>query len=525
MHLLGILVLIGVVASIGAPAITATAAQDLAMIDPVLASRVSTQGLAPAVVTWDRTKVDRSEVTSYLSNTGLETSVLGGLSAAFACATSDSDLEVLAGTPGAVSVYGDRALTPALDRSLKTAFNGEPSSIWDGLGVTGKGVSIGVVDTGVDGTHPDLQYGSKVKLNVRVIAGKHDLLGPWVDPCIPNHYTYQVPDSEMTSGHGTHLTSVAAGDGTVSGGRYTGVAPGADVIGVGIMDTVTPKAAADQYTQLSLFGAMAGFQYIIDTLEGCKLPSEGPLGGGAWCPEFIPTLPTKVVLAGWTQKGLYDSWHPMGWMIEDMAWYGINVVFPVGNEGPEISDCSAAATCHFNPFAVEALGAIGVAATPKTSRALLEPYSSRGDPVVRVGQDGEDVRYQPFLAAPGTGVVAARRPGVAPYAQPPGSELGGGPGSKGVTTDRRYVAMSGTSVAAAHVAGAIALMQEAARKGSGCYLSAQQVSSILRSTATPMQGYASWEVGAGALNVTAAVHAASGGGAPNPDPWMCPPSS
>jgi serine protease AprX len=207
-------------------------------------------------------------------------------------------------------------------------------------------------------------------------------------------------------------------------------------------------------------------------------------------------------------------------VLRDLAWYGIAVVFPTGNEGPDPSDCSAAATCHFNPFAV-APDAIAVAATPKTSRTALASYSSRGDPTPRHPK-GETVLYQPLISAPGTGVIAARRPGVAPYAQPPGSNLGAGRSGQ-VEIDKRYVSMTGTSVAAAHVAGAIALMQEAAVKGSGCYLTWDQVVDILRSSATPMPGYQPWEVGAGALDITAAVNAASAGGPHSEDPWMCPP--
>ena len=520
-HVVGILALVGVLASPGAPAVPATLGQaPLAVIDPVLVTRLATGVSAPAILTWDRTEVDRAEVSRYLSESGLDAHVLEGLSVAFACAGSTQDVSVLAGAPGAVSVWGDRRLTPALDKSVKTAFNGEPSSIWEGKGLTGKGVSIGVVDTGVDGTHPDLQYGPRVKLNVRVIAGRHDLLGPYSDPCMIDYYTDQLPDSEVTSGHGTHITGVAAGDGTVSGGRYKGVAPGADIIAVGVADTVTPQAAADQYNQISLLGAIAGLNYVISTgLEGCFPRPQGDVAG-PYCSEFTPINPAKVVLAGWTQGDLHDPWHPMSFVIKDLGWYGINVVFPVGNEGPAQSDCSAAETCHFNPFAVNA---IGVAATPKTSRSVLESYSSRGDPIERQARD-EIVRYEPFLSAPGTGVVSARRPGVSPYVQPPGSILGARPEPKGLGADRRYAALTGTSVAAAHVAGTIALMQEAARKGSGCYLPATDIANILRSTATPMDGYESWEVGAGALNVTAAVNAASGGGGFSPDPWMCPPA-
>jgi serine protease AprX len=516
MHVVVFLVLLGVLALPGSPVMTAAAGQSRAVVDPILETQIAAAGSAPVILAWDRNKVDRAEVSSYLQEQGFNPHMLDRLSVAFACASTTQDLDTLAATPGVLSVWGDHPLQPALDKSVPTAFNGDPKDVWEGMGVTGKGVSIGVVDTGVDGTHPDLKYGPRVKLNVRVVAGNHDLMGPYTDPCAANVYTEQLPDSELTSGHGTHLTSVAAGDGTVSGGRYTGVAPGADIIGVGVADTFTPQVYVDQYTQLSLLGAFAGISYMVSTgLEGCRPP---------FCPQYTPIKPVKVILAGWTQEGLHDPWHPMTFVLRDLAWYGITVVFPAGNEGPTPSNCSAAETCHFNPFATGTQG-IGVAATPKRSRSSVESYSSRGDPIAREAR-GETFRYEPLLSAPGTGVVAARRPGLAPYAQPPGSLLGAGPASlKETGVDRRYVALTGTSVAAAHVAGAIALMQEAALKGSGCFLTWQQVVDILRSTADPIDGYESYQAGAGALNVSAAVSASQGGGPPSPDEWMCPPAA
>lgn len=513
LHVLSILAVAGVLV----PAVPASPASTAphAVVDTALEKQIDRLGFAPAILTWDRNEVNRSDIVEYLDDSDLEAHVLDGLSFAFACAGSTQDVNILAGAPGAVSVWGDRRLEPALAQSVPTAFNGDPHSVWDTdkLGVTGKGVAIGVVDTGVDATHPDLQYGTKTKLNARVIVGRHDLMGPYSDPCFADQYTDQMEDTELTSGHGTHLAGVAAGDGTASDGTYTGVAPGADIIGVGVADTITPQVSTDQSTQLSLLGAIAGVNYVLyNGLEGCSPP---------YCSQF-KALTAKVVLAGWTQKGLHDPWHPMTFLVRDLAWYGITVVFPVGNEGPTPSTCSAADTCHFNPFAV---GAIGVAATPKTSRTALESYSSRGDPVPRQARD-EIVKYEPMLSAPGTGVIAARRVGVAPYAQPPGSILGAGPSGGGPGVDPNYVAMSGTSISAAHVAGAIALMQEAAVKEKGCYLTAGQVVSILKSTASPMPGYESWQVGAGALDITSAVAAArSAERVASIDPWMCPPAA
>lgn len=522
MHVIGILAAVSVLALPHVPASPAEAPSPQAKIDPALAAQVSGGAPAPAILSWDRQQVNRSQVAAYLQANDIDAHLLEGLSIAFACA-GPSDVETLASAPGAISVWGDHPLTPALDHSVRTAFNGDPSAIWDGLGYTGKDVAIAVVDTGIDASHPDLEYRSKTKLNVRVLGSAHDNTGPYGgEKCVPpDTYTGQLTDSELTSGHGTHLASVAAGDGTASGGRYRGVAPGASLVGVGVTESTMVQTSAclsDQpcsregRTYLSLMGALAGMSYVSRNGLGECFPPE--------CPFIRPLPTTKVILAGWTQDGLYDPWHPIASVINELAYYGINVVFPVGNEGPGQSDCSTAETCHFNTFAVPQK-AIGVAATPRDSDATLESYSSRGDPVVRQDRD-ETFRYAPTLSAPGTGVVAARRPGLAPLTQVPGSNLGGRPhDTPGI--DRRYVPLTGTSVSAAHVAGAIAVMQEAAVKANGCYLPTSQVIDILRSTADPMPGYESWEVGAGALDVKGAIARAEAGGPASIDPWMCPP--
>lgn len=76
-----------------------------------------------------------------------------------------------------------------------------------------------------------------------------------------------------------------------------------------------------------------------------------------------------------------------------------------------------------------------------------------------------------------------------------------------------YASYNGTSMAAPHVAGVVALMQAAAATA----LTPAQVESILKSTARPLPGACSGGCGAGIANADAAVVAAqNGGGNPNP---------
>ncbi|MER6173201.1 S8 family serine peptidase [Streptosporangium sp. NPDC001681] len=79
--------------------------------------------------------------------------------------------------------------------------------VWRELGVTGKGVVVGVSDTGVDGRHPALRDGFR--------GGDDSWYDPWEATRSPTDH----------ASHGTHVT------GTAVGRTGTGVAPGASWMG------------------------------------------------------------------------------------------------------------------------------------------------------------------------------------------------------------------------------------------------------------------------------------------------------
>lgn len=475
------------------------AAAAAAVIDPNLAADVARQP-APAILSWDRDAASHHEVTAYLRRAGVDAHVFSALPAAVTCMATARDVEVLAEAPGALSVWGEEPLTPTLDQSRPTAFNGGEEHVHDELGLTGEGVGVAVVDTGVDGTHPDLT--GKVVSNVRVLVSHREFMGQADPPPCQDVYAPETADTELTSGHGTHMATIAAGSGAASEGRFRGIAPDAHLVGVGVNDTLTPQATdPTRSVTISLLGAIAGFNHVL--LYGLDAP-----------------VLTKVAIAGWVGDGLHDPFHPVYLAARDLWHFDIVVVFPTGNEGPEASDCSSAETCHFNPFAVGPF-VVAAGATPKQSRDTLTSFSSRGDPVPRRSR-GEEFTYQPTVVAPGADVVAARRAGTASLGTVPGSMVGAGGSPTSDQTRPHYVAMTGTSVAAAHVAGAVALIQQAAHRETGCFLSAAQVQDVLTSTATPLPGHEQWEAGAGALDITAAVTAARDHPRnSSPDPWVC----
>ncbi|MFE3020750.1 S8 family serine peptidase [Streptomyces sp. NPDC059256] len=133
----------------------------------------------------------------------------GGLWATLAGAGAGAGAARAAMTvPGIERVWLDAVYTANLDTSVGRI--GAPKA-WQS-GYDGKGVTIAVLDSGVDDTHPDLA--------TQVIGAAN--------------FTSS-PDTKDRHGHGTHIASIAAGTGAKSGGKYKGVAPGAKILNAKVM--------------------------------------------------------------------------------------------------------------------------------------------------------------------------------------------------------------------------------------------------------------------------------------------------
>ncbi|MEV2189568.1 S8 family peptidase [Streptomyces phaeochromogenes] len=104
-------------------------------------------------------------------------------------------------------------------------------------GYTGEGVTVAVLDSGVDETHPDLKDVEMAQKNFS-----------------------DAPDVKDRYGHGTHVASIIAGSGAKSGGRYTGVAPGVKLLDGKVLDD-------DNMGTVS--GIVAGMQWAVD--QGAKI--------------------------------------------------------------------------------------------------------------------------------------------------------------------------------------------------------------------------------------------------------------
>jgi minor extracellular serine protease Vpr len=138
-----------------------------------------------------------------------------------------NDASGLSVLPGVKAVYpvGSETIGPeeTVSPDLITALAMTGADIaHNELGLTGAGVKVGVIDTGIDYDHPDLggdgvqRSNSTVFPTGRVITG-HDYVGDAYDGSnapVPDNY----PDD--CAGHGTHVAGIVGANGAV-----TGVAP------------------------------------------------------------------------------------------------------------------------------------------------------------------------------------------------------------------------------------------------------------------------------------------------------------
>src|SRR5699024_2793151 len=119
--------------------------------------------------------------------------------------------------PGVKNVYPDTEVRIELDNSVP--FIGAPE-VWemhdqDGSDITGEGMTVAVIDTGVDYTHPDL--GEGFGTDEKVIGG-YDFVHNDNDPMDDN-------------GHGTHVAGIIAAN-----GQLKGVAPDASIMAYKVVD-------------------------------------------------------------------------------------------------------------------------------------------------------------------------------------------------------------------------------------------------------------------------------------------------
>jgi serine protease AprX len=250
-------------------------------------------------------------------------------------------------------------------------------------------------------------------------------------------------------GHGTFVASIVGGDGSDSSGKYIGVAPMVTIINV--------KVSNDD-----------GSARMKDVVQGLQ-----------WVLENKDTYNIRVVNLSLNSADA-ESYNtsPLDAAVEILWFNGVVVVASAGNKG------NAAIYPPANDPFVITVGAVDDKGTGTISDDVVASFSAYGN--------SEDGAVKPDLVAPGTNITARlvnQNMGLAKAH--PANKVG-----------TQYFRMSGTSMAAPIVSGAVALLLED-EPG----LTPDQIKYRLMATANQSwNGYKASKAGAGYLDVYAAVN-------------------
>ncbi|MUK88255.1 S8 family serine peptidase [Ornithinibacillus sp. L9] len=297
-------------------------------------------------------------------------------------------------------VYYNREVKALLDVATPSVH--AQNVVRDNTELTGEDVTIAVIDTGI---HPHEDLEGRIK-------GFRDFVNNRTEPYDDN-------------GHGTHCAGDAAGDGSMSDGRYAGPAPKADVVGIKVLDRMGSG---------SLDTVMEGVQWAIDNKDtlGINVLSMS-LGSPA-----NPAYPDE------------DD-DPMVQIVEAAWEEGIVVCVAAGNEGPNRSTIASPGISD----KVITVGAMDDQDTVNREDDEIASFSSRGPTI-----HGET---KPDVVAPGVNIISLRAPGS--YLDKV---------QKSARVEGNYMVLSGTSMATPICAGVVALILENNRD-----LTPEQVKSML----------------------------------------------
>ena len=350
----------------------------------------------------------------------------------------------------------------------------------DGSALDGSGVSVAVIDSGVDPTHPYLRNedgSSAVVANLKSLCLVEADIGPDCVVRVPNAVD---TDTVSGGGHGMHVSGIVAGRPTplTDGGRLQGAAPGASVV------SLSTGAV------LLIVGANSALDWVLEN-------HEAPCGEGvpaAACPPIKVTNNSYGPVGG----GEFDPNSATVKLQRALAAEGVVTVWAAGNDG---GDGSGSLT---NPSGQDPTGGIISVASyydrdTGTRDGVVSDYSSRGA--------ASDPSTWPDISAPGENITSSCRPTM-PICST-GFDPRNGPALTDVAT---FNTISGTSMAAPHIAGIVAQLFEADPTATPA-----EIEAALKSTAhrfpdgaayRSVSGYTtSFDKGVGLVDVVAAVQA------------------
>ena len=313
-------------------------------------------------------------------------------------------LPALEADPEVLSVTVDHPMKE-LDDTTDLA-TGMPSA-WN-AGYNGAGIGVAVIDSGINGSHPDLWNSSET--HSRVVYHQ-DFTGTASSSSGGAQYDLY--------GHGTHVAGIIGGNGYLSGGNYAGVAPGVNLVDLRALD---------------LNGSGSDSTVIAAIQQAIALQSTYNI-------RVINLSLGRGIFVSYTQDPLCQA--------VESAWQaGIVVVVAAGNYGRlsvNGSNGFGTITAPGNDPYVLTVGAMKSNGSTSPAAETKASYSSKGPTTY-------DHVVKPDIMAPGNDIVSLSAPGANLESSYPGELVTGNDGNND------YFTLSGTSMATPVVAGAVALL-------------------------------------------------------------------
>src|SRR5437899_4006735 len=204
-----------------------------------------TDAAAIYIVNFDETRTTLDAVTSGILNSGAGVVQYDNFSMVAALATP-AQLLTISALPGLEGVYANKQLDYYMLHESVPAIRADAVHV---AGITGKGIGVAILDSGIDGAYnADVAYPQYTVQNVKVLFNQNDLFTFGKDAPKPIRkgatlVVENLPNSETSVGHGTHVAGIVGARGTSSNGYYTGVAPGANLIDIGTRDVQSVDSA------------------------------------------------------------------------------------------------------------------------------------------------------------------------------------------------------------------------------------------------------------------------------------------
>ena len=377
--------------------------------------------------------------------------LIGGIHVGKIEQISNLDGVVMIERYGSVVFYGD-IQTP----SVKAKNSSEYSlGAWD-LGVSGNGMNIALVDTGVDNEHPGLSD--------KFVAGYDAVCYVHTDPtCLLSNPLREDDgsfDPDDANQHGTACMGMASATGIEADGsqsEFYGAAPNATLVDIRIGTDVGAGPFENYLLEQEFYeSAMNGLQWVIDHHED------------AWPGVSEEYYGIDIISLSWGitshENGGSDGSDMHSRILDEAMVEGIIVSVAAGNDGPNNDGLSGMGSSDLSVT----VGATDDQNTVNREDDTVADYSSRG-PRKDNGDGNPLNELKPEISAPGSNIVQAE-----------GCVTSGGCSNLiNDASDNSYTGRgSGTSYATPSVSGVMALVWEANEN-----LTTMQLKEILKQTA------------------------------------------